>query len=349
VKNTIIRLFYHEVEQTNYGMWKDGTEEEINNNSDVRFKYLGEQKNSGTKYYYPNDLTDTKSVNQYYATSPKNGYTLSEDEQIGYKWYIEKEQKSYWNNGGYSSIQPSGYTIKGEWKTVTKLSETKPSVESYRTIKDVTIYKSQSVARPYIYYCVNPDNPNDVVITDNGCTGIHSKTKNIEFTCDGKTSVTMTVEQLENRDFPACGEWSSWTTNKCTDSLVNGIKCQTKQGYSYTDKMWKWYKNTIIKTYYPSGATSSSGEKTYYITSPVSGATKDIETEETVYKYYKIEKTKDEINFEEWLPITNGYVEYEELIKLFKEKNYNVNSLSDINKLDEIRYQYQLQYRDIEE
>ena len=41
-----------EAEDTNYGMWQDGTESDIDENSDIRFEFLGEEMNSGTKYYY---------------------------------------------------------------------------------------------------------------------------------------------------------------------------------------------------------------------------------------------------------------------------------------------------------
>lgn len=336
-----------EVEDTNYGMWQDGEEEDLNEYSDVRFKYLGEEKNSGTKYYYPNDLTNADEVKEYYASIPSTDYTGKEESEIGYKWYVEKEQNSYWNNGGYSSTQPSGYPTKGESKTVTTVSETKPSTASYRVITDTTIYRKQSVARPFIYYCYN-DNENAVVVSDKPCSGANPNVANIEFTCDGTNKVNVSYEQLSTGQLPTCGDWSEWTTEKCSNSTTNGIKCESKAGYTYTDTMWKWYKNETVKSYYPSGSSSASEEKTYYVTSPVSGAIKDTTTEANVSKYYKLVKTEGESNFEEWLPVTDGYVNLTDLIEIFKNKNYNVESLKDINALEEIRYQYQLQYRNIE-
>ena len=95
-----------ENEDNNYGMWQDGDESDITDDSDIRFKFLGEEKQTGTKYYYPNDLTDASKVIEYYASIPKTGYSGKEDEQIGYKWYTEKTVNNYWNNGGYSSTQP---------------------------------------------------------------------------------------------------------------------------------------------------------------------------------------------------------------------------------------------------
>ena len=132
-----------DAEDTNYGMWQDGTESDINEDSDIRFEFLGEEMNSGTKYFYPNNLTNIDEVKEYYAAIPATGYSGKEDEQIGYKWYTEKTVNNYWNNGAYSSTQPSGYTNKGASKTTTKYSTNKPSSASYREIKETTLYRYQ--------------------------------------------------------------------------------------------------------------------------------------------------------------------------------------------------------------
>ena len=338
-----------EVEDTNYGMWQDGTEDDIEETSDIRFKFLGEELQTGTKYYYPKDLTDVTKVIEYYAAIPKSGYTGKEDEQFGYKWYTEEKVNKYWNNGGYSSTQPEGYPTKGSSTTVTKYSVTKPSSASYRKIENATLYRTQDVAYPYVWTCVNPNNPNDAVVSDVPCSGTHSKTKDIRFTCDGKTEVKVTAEQLKNMDFPSCGEWSDYTTKSCTTNYLNGIKCEKQSGYKYTDTMWKWYTNVTERSYYPSGASSASEEITYYISTPISGAIKDDSTGTTVYKYYRLAEGEGTTNYEEWLPITDGYVTLSEMLEAFRELKYEVYSLSDINQIEKIRYQYQMQYRDLEE
>lgn len=337
-----------EVGDTNYGVWQDGTESDIEETSDIRFKFLGEELQMGTKYYYPNDFTDVTKVIEYYATIPKNGYSGKEDEQIGYKWYTEETVNNYWNNGGYSSTQPEGYPIKGSSTTVTKYSDTKPNEASYRKIENATLYRTQDVAYPYVFVCVNPNNPNDVVIDDKPCSGTYSKTKDIRFTCNGKDEVPVTAEEINNKDFPSCGEWSSYTTNSCKNNYLEGIKCESTSGYKYTDTMWKWYKTSTEKKYYPSGKNNANDEITYYITSPINGAIKDESTKSTVYKYYKLEKDTNNGNYEEWLPITDGYVTYEEMLEAFRNLGYEVISLDDINRIDKIRYQYQMQFRNLE-
>ena len=332
-----------ENEDNNYGMWQDGDESDITDDSDIRFKFLGEEKQTGTKYYYPNDLTDASKIIEYYASIPKTGYSGKEDEQIGYKWYTEKTVNNYWNNGGYSSTQPEGYPTKGSSTTVTKYSVTKPSDASYRKIENATLYRYETVAKPYKYKCVDPNGklPGAMVGTtvcalrDDGYT----KPADIYYTCDGNSSVDRGT---------ICKKMTDWSNKKCESSTLNGINCESSAGYKYTDTMWKWYKTSNVKSYYPSGSSDASKEITYYITAPVSGAKKDESTEATVYKYYKLEKGTDGSNYEEWLPVTDGYVTLSEMLETFRSLGYDVYSLSEVNKIEQIRYQYQMQYRNLE-
>ena len=329
-------------EETNYGMWQDGTETDINETSDIRFNFLGEELQTGTKYYYPNDVTDISKVIEYYATIPKSGYNGKEDEQIGYKWYTESTVNNYWNNGGYSSTQPDGYPTKGTSTTVTKYSVTKPSTASYRKIEDTTLYRYETVARVYKYECADPTgkNPGTQVGTticalrDDGYT----TPVNMFYTCDGKSNVDRGT---------VCQKMTEWSPTKCTTSALNGINCESTAGYKYTDTMWKWYNVSNVKKYYPSGSTNASDEITYYVSSPVSGAIKDEATKTTVYKYYKLEENTDGGNYEEWLPVTDGYVTMSEMLEAFRNLDYDVYSLSDINKIDKIRYKYQMQFRNL--
>lgn len=330
-----------ENEKTNYGMWKDGNESDLTNKSDVRFRYLGEEKQTGVKYYYPNNLTDSSKTNEYYASIPNANYGGKEDEQTGYKWYTEKTVNSYWNNGSYSSTQPSGYPNKGESKTVTTFSETKPATATYRTIHDqeaTTYYKERYMSYIGGVVCYNAKgeaSPTLVKCNDDYPTYSHSI-----YTCDGTNPVPINT---------VCKDWSGWTKNVCTPSALNGRKCESKQGFTYTDTMWKWYTNKTVRSYYPSGSSDANGESTYYVNQPVSGAIKDENSKSTVYKFYKLEKETTNTNYEEWLEVTNGYVALDELLSTFKTLNYEVNNLKDINKIEDIRYQYKLQYRNLEE
>lgn len=329
-----------EDEKTNYGVWMDGKESDLTNLSDVRFLFIGEENQIATKYYYPNDITDSSKAVAYYKEAPNAEYTEKEDEQTGYKWYTQKTTNVYWQDGNYSSIQPSGYPNKGSSTTVTKVSETKPSVVSYRTIEQITMYRSKTVARPYVYWCYIKGDENSVINSSSPCSGQYSEVALILYTCNGDTSVAQGT---------TCSTWSSWTEQKCTESTKDGIECEEKSGYKYTDTMWKWYKNTTVKSYYPSGSSSSDKEDTYYITAPVENAIKDESTATTVYKYFKLVEDENNTNYSEWISVNNDYVLEDELIKTFQDLDYNVNSLSDINTIENIRYKYKLQYRNVEE
>ena len=329
-----------EDEKTNYGIWQDGTESDINENSDIRFEFLGEEKSTGTKFYYPNDLTDISKVKEYYAAIPSTGYSGKDDEQIGYKWYTEKSVNNYWNNGEYSSTQPSGYPNKGASTTVTKYSDKKPSEASYRKIEEITLYRYQELGKK-MYWCHAEGDENKVLATYEPCSGEYPIKFLEVYVCVGDNDEGKPEQRV-------CKDFTDWSSKKCTSS--DTINCESKKSYEYTDTMWKWYRKDNVRSYYPSGTTSAKEEKTYYITSPTSGAIKDETTKATVHKYYKLEEgTNDENSFEEWLTVTDGYVDMEEMIETFKELGYNVNNLSDINKLDKIRYQFQMQYRNLEE
>ena len=329
-----------EVEDTNYGMWQNGTENDIEENSDIRFKFLGEELQTGTKYYYPNDLTDITKVIEYYAAIPKSGYTGKEDEQIGYKWYTEEKVNKYWNNGGYSSTQPKGYPTKGSSTTVTKYSDTKPEAASYRKIEETKLYRYQ-VLGTEAHWCHAQGDENKTTLTYGECGGEYPVEFLTVYMCIGDPNDKGSVEQK------VCEEFTDWSSKSCTSSAT--INCETKSSYKYTDTMWKWYTTATERNYYPSGTSNANDEITYYISSPINGAIKDESTRATVYKYYKLEEGTSSSNYEEWLPITDGYVTLSEMLEAFRELKYEVYSLSDINKIDKIRYQYQMQYRNLEE
>lgn len=329
-----------EKENTNYGLWKDGVEADILETSDVRFKFLGQQLNRGTKEYY---VPKNVSTNAYYTVSPDTNYTNQEDEQTGYKWYIEQSTTTYWNNGQYSSTQPSGYPNKGESKIETKYTETKPNSASYRTIEEKTLYRYKVKARPYKWVCSIPGTNHQQIsntlcqLNTDGFTQFDGKSY---YTCDGKT----TVEDINQ----ICQDYTEWSTEACETKVSTGVVCESKKGYTYTDTMWKWYKEGSEKRYYPSGSTDVTKENTYFITSPVAGAIKDNSTAKTVYRFYKIAKNGQNTNFEEWKDITDNYVQEEELIEEVNKLGYNVNSLIDIKRLEDIQYKIQMQYRNIE-
>lgn len=333
-------------ETTKFGMWKDGTEKDlIADKSDVRFRYLGEQLRLGTKYYYPNDNTNLENVKEYYADSPKEGYTEKEDEQIGYKWYTEVSTKEFYNNGAYTSIQPKGYPTKGQSKLVTNYTLTQPNAASYRVVENITLYRTKVEARQYKWQCISKNNPGLTMISDTICAARDDefttlKADYAEYTCDGVKSVERGT---------VCSNYTDWTDKACQSSKITGVVCESQIGYKYTDTQWQWYKSGTGRKYYPSGSDTADKETTYYLNAPVNGAIKDETTKQTVYKFYKLVDDKENANLEEWVNITGGYITEADMITAFQKLGYSVQTLRDINRIDDIRYQLQLQYRNIEE
>lgn len=344
-----------EVETTSYGMWKDGTVSDLTDGSDVRFKFTGEQYTSveegsttdSTKYYYPTNTTDANAVTSYYKAVPATGYTNKEGQTTGYKWYTQSTIKSYWNNGEYSATAPAGYTNKDSEKKVTNYSDTKPEEASYRTISSTTLYSYRTVATPYKFVCVVPgtnSSTSAAIYTEYHC-GLNesgfTQVEKVYYTCDG--GLTDTTYGT------ACSDYTEWSTNACTSSATKGIECITKTSYEYTDTVYKWYTMTSVRNYYPSNSTTASGENTYYVSAPVNGAIKDDSTEAQVYKYYKTISSSNANMVQKWVEVTSGYVDLDELILTFNNLGYDVKSLSDINAIEDIRYNYKMQYRNVVE
>lgn len=340
---------------TEFGDWMSGTADNLKqSNSDVEFKFLPEQLQVGQKNYYPGDIIDASKLSMYYVNIPAEGYTYKDSSATAYKWYVEKQGKEYYNDGKKFSEAPDDYTNKSDESSITYASLATPSNESYRTFKDSKIYATETVAHPYKYECVD-SKIGGTVTSNTVCEQRNSSTfkttKKIYYTCDGTNTVNENTE---------CGSRSEWTLKSCTDTkqtntgttndgysytrqITTGITCISTNGYSVTDKVWKWYKTATIKSYYPSNSTSADDENTYYANTPTAGASKDEETQTTAYKYYKLDTTKTDIT--SWVSITDNSLTVDEMINKFKELGYDVTSLKDIENNTEIRYQLEITYR----
>lgn len=330
-------------DDTKFGDWKEGTEKDlIKNKSDIRFTYLAQIYSNASKMYYPNNKSLSSEVSELYISSPSSDYTYKDKGVTASKWYTEHEGTSYWNNGEYSSTQPNGYGIKGsEGPSITSLSISKPASASYRTITDVTLYRTRKVSSPYIlnYMCIDKNyGENSHIISNVPCESRSENNYNITawiyYTCDGKNSVS-------KDSTCSSSPISDWTTTVCTKS--NSVECETTAGYQYVDRRWQWYSTGTYRKYYPSGANSSTGENTYYVSAPVSGAKQDNTTTTTAYKYYKLVEGNGN-NEGEWINLDDKYLNEEELIKVFNNNNFEVKSLEDILKEEKIKYSIKLEY-----
>ena len=350
----------------NFTAWQEGNESDlVADKSDVRFTFLGEKLEisdsalekeetawldelngvnyktiSSAKYYRYRDLawkwqTTTKEyygTNTYYTGSPASGYTNADGSTTGWKWYTE---------------------IKGNvW---TKVSEP--------TMKKSWLFELTCTDGDQIIYHVK---------ASNGCpSGYFTVTK--LYTCDGTTALD--GDNVDNRDcYPICPE----------GQILNNAKTECGN-------------YNVVRKYYPSNSTTASGENTYYVTAPVSGAKKDESTQANVARYYKpitktsnysstapssdavkvgdgvwgswssyqktqpkayantrqiesrtqvtYQKISGNTNLDNWVAISDNYLSENDLISAFKNLEYDVETLEDIENASDLRYKLKLEYR----
>lgn len=247
------------------------------------------------KHYYPNDTTNENNINSYYVSIPDSKYKYQGASATVYKWYIESHQKY----PTYESTAQGNYTIKGEAGTP-KIwaSKTRPESASYRTITSGDIYRSREIIKEQTlvdtkYQCTNSTGSNtmtsDVPCNENSTAISNGLTTTSAYQCyynDGyKTDfqVSNCAEKLYTY-----GNWSDYTNVSCNVTSGEPHTCEKTSGYIISDKTWAWYTPSI-KTYYPSGSTTTDGENTYYAKSPVANALKEESTKTIGYKWYRIE------------------------------------------------------------
>ena len=262
-----------------------------------------------------------------------------DNEELFVKTKPDDLRIEFYENG--VDIDHFEYNKKGdEGEPVVKYSIDKPETKDYRTIKETILYrkKENSIARPFKYICTDSKVSGTVTSTtkcEERQTDKFKTTLGILYTCDGSTQVAQNTVCSQ-------GEWSEWTINSCASEGTT--QCESKKGYKYTDRVWKWYIEGNYRKYYPSGNASSKEENTYYLTSPAEGYVRDDDSEATVYKYFK---TTDEVNGNTagWIVIDDNYYTEEELFNKFKEYNFEVNSILDIKNNQNIQYEIKMEYR----
>lgn len=336
-------IYSCEKNKTTFGDWKVGVDRDLTiDKSNVRFSFLPQEYSTKDKNYYPNNSNESSKIKEYYVSAPNNQYTYKDSSVQASKWYTEETGTTYWNNGAYSSTQPNGFANKGNEKTVSYVSLTKPAITSYRTINQITLYRTKETVRAheYGYICTTYDTSLGIVISNVPCDKRPAEddyklmlSDGMIYTCDGKTTAAKdTICESKVT--------SDWSQNKCTSS--GNVICETSVGYQYIDKQWQWYNSGTYRRYYPSGATTSAGENTYYVSAPISGAIQDASTTTTAYKFYKL--VDDKASTGKWLNLSDDYLDEEELISLFRKNNYEVDSLKDILDNENINYSIKLEY-----
>ncbi|MEG2457578.1 MAG: hypothetical protein RSB41_01645 [Bacilli bacterium] len=355
---------------TSFGPWKEGTVKDlIVDKSDVDFRFLGKIISNDVKFYYPNNLNNPKDVNEYYTSSPSAGYDLKDSEtNNASKWYTIKTAYNYYKNGEHVQIMPAGYPNKADEQRSTILSPIALTETEYlKKTKDKVVMYAKSgnfegtkanptnKAYPYKYVCIDGNILGEIVSSipceerkeDKEGKITHTHTLRTVYTCNGETDSTQ-GKTCEKKDL-IWYEASSTNKNKCTYDVNGSYLCMKyDQGYEYTSYTWKWYNTSNYRSYYPNGAQSASGTKTYYISSPAKGAIKDETTKTTAWKWYKIANVvggKPTTEKPEFVDLTKGYVTKIELISAFKEKGFAIETLKDIKDNELTDYKTKILYR----
>lgn len=342
-------------QKTKFGDWQTGTiGDVIANNSDVVVSFDGEVLENGDRTYYPNDLTDLSKVSEYYVSVPKEGYVYKVNAQEAYKWYVEGEEKEYYNHGEYMATAPDLYPTKEDEKVNTYLTISRPNSAPYRTIDNTILYATEYVAYPYKFECKDPKYQGTITsntLCERRNTGTFGVTVKMHYTCDGKN---------ETSEGTLCKERSNWVTSSCKNSnqtingttsdgysytrnLWNGLTCVETSGYQVNETVYKWYRFVKVNKYYPSNSTKELDEKTYYVSTPTPGASKDETTKATAYQYFKLVPNNSSTPM--WVSIGDADMNKENLIKSFNELGYKVNSFKEIEENKNTRYQIVIKYR----
>ena len=342
-------------QKTKFGDWQTGTLDDIiKNNSDVVISYDGQVLENGNRTYYPNDLTDLSKVSEYYTSSPKEGYVYKVNPQEAYKWYVEGDEKDYYNHGEYVATAPDLYPLKEDEKTKTYFSLSRPNSASYRTIDNTVLYATEYTSYPYKYECQDPKYQGTITsntLCERRNTGTFNVTVKMHYTCDGKNETAKDV---------LCKGRSDWSETSCKNSnqtidgktsdgynytrnLWNGLTCVEANGYKVVDTVSKWYRLAKVNKYYPSDSSKETDEKTYYISTPTPGASKDESTKTTAYQYFKL--VPNDSTEPTWVSIGDANMNKEELINSFKELGYKVNNFEEIDKNENTKYQVVIKYR----
>lgn len=236
-----------------------------------------------TYYSTEGDKSSAGATNEYYTSSPKSGYTNSSDKTSdAYKWYSSKSEKEYYTVNGEKALSPSAV---GEY---TYKDPVGVDIVRYRTRVVTSSYY------PYQYNICSTDATSTRVIYQydpcgQGSNKNYTYNRGTIYSCASPTAVNESIigNQVPSRT-SLCkkyGAWSSPTTTPCDTS-------QTDICQKATLTLYYWYKPIHeVRTYYPSGSNSASGEKVYYTNAPFNGAIKDTNTRVTAYKWYKEERT----------------------------------------------------------
>lgn len=286
------------------------------------------QWKGNVKKYYPNGETDPNKVTYTSKTAPSSEYNLKG----------EAANVKYYSKGS----TPTSCTSKTEFSVV--------SASTYEAAKKV-------------YHCWSPDLTTEVkswtpcaertpaltVKSDPTyvCgTSVNGTPVASNYKCNATCASGLTL----SNDRGSCGKyvcpkvWGDWSKTACS-----GSDCKTK-----TETEYKWYKlvdgstsEYYAKAPYPGLVKAGEGKwgewSKFSTTKYVASETREVK-ENTLLKI----KPVPEDNEKYWQTLSDTPVTLEEMIKIFNDNNYAVETLNDIYEHNMIRYGIVLQYRNKE-
>lgn len=256
-----------------------------------RYKDLQYKWNVSIKKYYPKDKAKASDLKEYYTSSPASGYIYKDSENKSVsKYYSVTGDKVYWVNSAgikqFAMTAPDSTYIYSDNPIYQTRYQTRVWNE---TSKPATVLPTQ------IWYCGSATDPNQYVNSKPCDEQTNNPGFNITirmlYSCDGGltdvgkngTCYQCTDGSGLRSDKSSCGsygQWSNYTTTQCDTS---SDLCQSRTLVAYN-----WYKlSNEVRKYYPSNASTSADEKTYYADAPASGLIKDDSTTTTGWKWYK--------------------------------------------------------------
>lgn len=327
------------------------------------------------RYYTTNgDKSSAKDVKEYYTSAPASGYNNRDNDATVYKWYKEGERKKeYYKENGkevYTTSAHGDYNIKDENQVKIEYF--------YREVIDKT--------SPKLFYVCATDSKGVLNITQQVPCGQQNPSypyelKKITKCPEGYQTIGSSCFKF-GPTMKACPsgkvcDRGSITSYKWYKYVGNASRTYYKSGSSVASGEKVYYKDSPASGYIKDEATKTTGYKyykkidgqtsKYYSEAPSSGATKtsttkwkdwtDWSSKEPAKKSYRIIESRTKIKLrqindasdEDFKDIGTLYLTEEELINVFKEMGYEVESLSDISNNGEISYKIKMYVRNKKE
>ena len=342
-----------------------------------------------TYYSRNGEKTKASAVNDYYTTSPASGFNKTSNKTTeAYKWYTTTGEKVYYSKDGAkmpSVTEPDGYPNRDpkgidvtRYRTRTVTGTFKPTKYYKCTPNNNTIYSIYRLSecgsgykQEIVYSCVEGNDSSEMVVSnlvssaDYNCKKYSAWSSVTDKKCTGSSDVCQSVTLTFYYWYKVQGGVSSYYPSgavKATGEKVYYTEAPVKGAVKDTSTKttaYKWYKESkTTTTKYtalpPDGYYSATKSSDYKYTDWSDWSTKNPKVSDgrdrTIEKKVKI-KLQQNLGTETdgWNNLDINYMTENEMINLFKQKGYKVETLQDIANNGEIRYLLKLYVRNKKE